>query len=74
MRQDAPMPEPFSEGDPIWVEQAGGEPRPAIYVGEADQASWFGGGPAVYVVFTDTREGAEVGMAQVVRREPGDPA
>jgi hypothetical protein len=64
------MSDPFREGDPIWVEQAEGEARPAIYVGEADQASWFGGGPAVYVVFTDTRQGAEVGMAQVVRREP----
>lgn len=63
------MKTPFSEGDPIWVEEADGSRRPAVFIGEADQATWFGGGPGVYVVFIDTRQGAEVGMERIVPRE-----
>ena len=35
----------FHEGQRIWVEQADGSQRPGIFVGEAEQASWFGAGP-----------------------------
>ena len=58
----------FQEGDEVWVEQADGSQRAAIYVGEA-QASWFGGGPGVYVMYPDTRTGEEVAMMRVVLRE-----
>ena len=58
----------FEEGDEVWVEQADGSQRAAIYVGEA-QASWFGGGPGVYVMYPDTRTGEEVAMMRVVLRE-----
>ena len=41
-----------------------------FYVGEAE-ASWFGGGPGVYVMYPDTRSGEEVAMMRVVPREEG---
>ena len=37
--------EGFSEGQKIWVTVADGSQRPAIYVGEGENASWFGGPP-----------------------------
>ena len=60
--------ETFREGDPVWVEQSDGSQRAAIFVGEAE-ASWFGGGPGVYVAYPDTRSGEEVAMMRVVPRE-----
>ena len=60
----------FQEGDEVWVEQADGSQRAAIYVGEAE-ASWFGGGPGVYVMYPDTRSGEEVAAMRVVPREEG---
>ena len=63
----------FQDGDEVWVEQADGSQRAAVYVGEAE-ASWFGGGPGVYVMYPDTRSGEEVAMMRVVPREDGDGA
>jgi hypothetical protein len=59
----------FQEGQNIWVEQADGTQRAAVYVGEAGLSSWFGGGPGVYVVYQDTRSGEEVPAVRVVPRE-----
>jgi len=56
------------EGDKVWVEQADGSQRPAIFVGEAE-ASWFGGSPGAYVVYPDTREGEEVAILRIVPRD-----
>jgi hypothetical protein len=67
-RNDVRM-EPFHEGQKIWVEQSDGSQRAAIFVGEAELASWFGGGPGVYVVYPDTRSGEEVSAARVVPRD-----
>ena len=69
VRDDCPM-ETFQEGDRVWVEQADGSQRAAIFVGEAE-ASWFGGGPGVYVMYPDTRSGEEVAMMRVVPRGDG---
>jgi hypothetical protein len=63
----------FREGDEVWVEQADGTVRAAVYVGEAE-ASWFGGGPGVYVMYPDTRSGEEVAAMRVVPREEGERA
>lgn len=60
----------FHEGQRVWVEQQDGAQRAAIFVGEADQASWFGGQPAAYVVYPDTKSGEEVALMRVVPREP----
>ena len=58
----------FREGQKIWVEQADGSQREAIFVGEAAQ-SWFGGGPGAYVAYPDTRSGEEVAIMRIVARE-----
>lgn len=59
----------FHEGQKVWVEQQDGSQRAAIFVGEADQASWFGGQPGAYVVYPDTRSGEEVALMRVVPRD-----
>jgi hypothetical protein len=61
----------FQEGQKIWVEQAGGSARAAVYVGEAE-ASWFGGGPGAYVVYPDTRSGEEVEAMRIIARDEQD--
>ena len=58
----------FLEGQPVWVEQADGSQRAAIFVGEAE-ASWFGGGPGAYVVYPETRSGEEVAIMRILARE-----
>jgi hypothetical protein len=49
------------------IQPDGGE-RAAIYVGEGENASWFGGAPLAYVVFADDRTGAEVQLDTIVPR------
>jgi hypothetical protein len=61
--------EPFHEGQKIWVEQADGSQRAAIFVGEAELETWFGGGPGVYVVYPDTKSGEEVAAMRVIARD-----
>ena len=46
----------FHEGQKIWVIGPDGVERPAIYVGEGENASWFGGPPLAYVVSTKEPE------------------
>jgi hypothetical protein len=59
----------FHEGQKIWVLTPDGGQREAVYVGEGENASWFGGPPLAYVVFTDDRSGAEVQMDTIVPRD-----
>jgi len=66
---DAAM-DALTEGQKVWVEQADGSQRAAIFVGEAE-ASWFGGSPGAYVVYPDTRDGQEVELMRIVAREEG---
>jgi hypothetical protein len=61
----------FEEGHKVWVEQADGSQRAAIYVGEAE-ISWFGGGPGAYVVYPDTRSGEEVEVMRIIARDERD--
>jgi hypothetical protein len=63
----------FHEGQRVWVEQADGSQRPAIFVGEAEM-SWFGGGPGAYVVYPDDRSGGEVALMRIIARNEGDQA
>jgi hypothetical protein len=58
----------WQEGQRVWVEQADGSQRKAIFVGEAPQ-SWFGGVPGAYVVYPDTRSGEEVSVMRIVPRD-----
>lgn len=59
----------FHEGQKVWVNLRDGSQRPAIYVGEGENATFFGGPPLVYVVMADTREGVEVELGHVVPRD-----
>jgi hypothetical protein len=61
--------EGFQEGQKIWVLLQDGSQRPAVYVGEGQNASWFGGPPLAYVVFSDDSSGAEVQLDTIVPRE-----
>ncbi len=67
VRQDGGV-DSFQEGHRVWVEQADGTQRAAIFVGEAPQ-SWFGGGPGAYVVYPDTRDGEEVALMRILARD-----
>jgi hypothetical protein len=58
----------LQEGHRVWVEQADGSQRAAIFVGEAE-GTWFGGAPGAYVVYPDTRSGEEVELMRVVPRD-----
>jgi hypothetical protein len=61
--------EGFHEGQKIWVLLPDGAQRPAIFVGEGENASWFGGPPLAYIVFADARSGAEVQLDTIVPRD-----
>ena len=60
------------EGQKVWVEQPDGTATAAVYVGEADQSTWFGGTPRCYVVYPETQSGEEVEALRVVPREDDD--
>ena len=63
------MPDELTQGQKVWVMLEDGGQRAAVYVGEGENASWFGGVPLAYVVFDDDRSGAEVAIDTVVPRE-----
>jgi hypothetical protein len=58
----------YQQGQKLWVQEPGGDARPAVYVGGGDNATFFGGPPLAYVVFEDTREGAEVELERLTPR------
>ena len=59
---------PLEEGQKVWVHDADGSARAAIFVGEGE-LSWFGGAPQVYVVYPDTKSGEAVQETRVTARE-----
>jgi hypothetical protein len=61
--------EGFQEGQKVWVMLEDGGQRAATFVGEGDNATFFGGPPLAYVVFDDDRSGAEVGLDMIVPRD-----
>jgi hypothetical protein len=63
--------EGFPEGQKVWVAHADGSQRAGIFVSDAEIPGWFGGAPAAYVVYPDTRSGEEVSMLQITAREDG---
>ena len=64
----------FHEGQRIWIEQPDGSQRAAVFVGDAQTASWFGGQAGAYVVYADTRSGEEVALMRITPREDEDDA
>ncbi len=61
--------DPFTEGQRLWVHGPEGSARPAVYVGGGDNATFFGGPPLAYVVYVDTREGAEIELDRITPRD-----
>jgi hypothetical protein len=59
----------FHEGQKVWIIGSDGSQRPAVYVGEAERASWLGGPPRAYVVYADDQSGAEVTLELIVPRD-----
>jgi hypothetical protein len=64
--------EGFHEGQRVWVAHADGSQRAGIFVSTAEIPSWYGGAPAAYVVYPDTRSGEEVSLLQITPREEED--
>jgi len=58
----------MEEGQKVWVHDADGSARAAIFVGEGE-LSWFGGPPQVYVVYPDTKSGEAVEETRVTARD-----
>ena len=59
----------FKEGQKVWIEREDGTTDPGIYVGEAEQGTWFGGVPRCYVVHPETRSGEAVEIMRVLPRD-----
>ena len=59
----------FHEGQKVWVAHADGSQRAGIFVSDAELPGWFGGAPAAYVVYPDTRSGEQVSLLQITPRE-----
>ena len=59
----------FHAGQRIWIEQPDGSQRAGSFVGDAQNASWFGGQTGAYVVYADTRSGEEVALMRITPRE-----
>ena len=63
----------FSEGQKVWVVQPDGSQRPGIFVGEAEQATWFSAAPPLaYVAYPDIEEGESVLLERITAREDRD--
>lgn len=58
----------FKQGQKVWVQTEQGA-IPAIWVGEGENATFFGGPPLAYVVLEQTREGVEVPLDEVTPRD-----
>jgi len=58
----------FKKGQEVNVHMADGSTRPAIFVGEGESSTFFGGAPMVYLVMEDTKEPAEVELDRVTGR------
>lgn len=61
--------EGYREGQKVWIEQSDGSLRPGVFVSDAETPGWFGGAPAAYVVYPETRAGEQVSLLQITPRE-----
>lgn len=65
---EPPAFEGFKKGQKVWIHNADGSTTPAIFVGERESSTFFGGPPTVYVVIEGADEGAAVELDRVTAR------
>jgi hypothetical protein len=63
-----PVFEGFTKGQKVSIHNSDGSTTPAIYVGEGESSTFFGGPPMVYVVIEGADEGAAVELDRVTAR------
>ena len=63
-----PAPE-FKEGQAVWVEDGEGKQHPGVFVGENQNASWFGGGPSALVVHAEADHPEVVSIFRITPRD-----
>jgi hypothetical protein len=59
----------FEAGQAVWIEEEDGSRRPGVFVGENEQASWFGGNPTAYVAHPETKQAEVVPIFRIVPRD-----
>lgn len=65
---DAPI-HGFEPGQQVWVEDADGRRHPGVFVGDNENASWFGGGPSAYVAHPEGKQAEVVSVFRITARE-----
>jgi hypothetical protein len=63
-----PAPE-FKEGQAVWVEGGDGNQHPGVFVGENQNASWFGGGPSALVLHPEADRPEVVSIFRITPRD-----
>lgn len=66
---DEPIVRGFKRGDKVWVEDAEGQRRPGVFVGDKERFNWARSGPSAHVVYPETKQ---VGVVPVFRITPRD--
>ena len=62
----------FQEGQPVWVEDGDGRHHPGIFVGDNENAGWFGGGPSAYVIHPEAKQAEVVSIFRITPRDPDE--
>lgn len=62
----------FTEGQLVWVEDGDGKHHPGVFVGDNENAGWFGGGPSAYVVHPEAKQAEVVSIFRITPRDGGE--
>jgi hypothetical protein len=61
--------EGFTKGQKIWIHNEDGSASPGVFIGEGENATFFGGPPLCYVVSEDGKESGEVALDRITARD-----
>ncbi len=53
----------------MWVEDGDGKHHPGVFVGDNENAGWFGGGPSAYVVHPESQQAEVVSIYRITPRD-----
>jgi len=59
----------FKEGDPVWVEDGDGKHHSGVFVGDNENAGWFGSGPSAYVIHPASKSAEVVSIFRITPRD-----